>query len=122
MTLATDLQDDIAELLDDPDVGRAIMIARLQGGAYNPADGSTGAVVPLTWTTRGLLLNYNDKLIDHTNIKQGDRRLYLKIKSIIYQAAIGDKVTAGADLYTVVNFKTIELGGTVVIYILQVRR
>ena len=121
MTLATDLQDDIAELLDDPDVGRAIMISRTPATSYNPADGSVMQGAVQTWTTRGLFLNYKDDLIDGTNVKRGDRRLYLKIKGLTYRAAVGDKVTASTDSYMVVNFKTIELGGTTVIFIMQVR-
>lgn len=122
MSLATDLQDDIAELLDDPDVGRQIVISRIAAAAYDPATGQVTSAAPQTWTTRGLFLNYNDQLINGTDIKRGDRRLYLKIKGLTYQATIGDKITAATDIYTLVNFKTIELGGTVVIFIMQVRR
>lgn len=105
MSLATELQDDIAELLDDPDVGRAITIS-----------GST------TITTRGLFLGYSDKLIDGAMIKQGDRRCFVKIKDVTYTPQATDEVTAGSDKYAVVSFRTIELGGTAIIYILQVRR
>src|SRR5581483_10196302 len=114
MTLATDLQDDIAELLDDPDVGRAIVISRAAPGAYDPSTGAVTPATPQTWRTQGLFLNYKDTLIDGTNIKRGDRRLYFKIKGLTYQAAIDDIVIAGSDIYTVINFNTIELGGTVV--------
>jgi hypothetical protein len=123
MTLATDLQDDIAELLDDPDVGRAIVITRTPAGTYDPADQSMTTPANLTWRTRGLFLNYNDKLIDGTNVKRGDRRLYIKFKGITtYDAAQGDAVAAGSDVYTVITFKRIELGGTTVIFIMQVRK
>jgi len=122
MSLATDLQDDIAELLDDPDTGRAITINRYPPGTYDPATGGMTAGATQTWTTRGLFLNYADALINGTDLKRGDRRLYLKIKNLSYAPIEGDKVTAGVDIYTVINFKTIELGGTSIIYILQVRR
>lgn len=122
MSLATDLQDDIAELLNDPDVGRAVTISRTPGTAYDPSTGAVTSGTPQTFTTRGLFLDYKDSLIDGTNVKRGDRRLYLKIKGISYVAAIGDTVVAGTDRYAVVNFKTIELGGAVVIFILQVRK
>lgn len=123
MSLATDLQDDIAELLDDPDTGRAITISRQLPGTYDPATGATsGAPAPTTFTTRGLFLGYHDKLIDGTLIKRGDRRCFIKLKGLRYTAAAGDEVTAGADKYGVIDFKTIELGGTDIIFILQVRR
>lgn len=105
MSLATDLQDDIAELLDDPDIGRAITIS-----------GAT------TITTRGLFLGYADELVDNTLIKRGDRRCFVKLKGVAYDPQSTDEVTAGADKYALVDFKTIELGGTAILYILQVRR
>jgi len=122
MSLATDLQDDIGELLDDPDVGRDITITRDVPGTYDPEDGSVVETAPLTWKTRGLLLNYNDALVNGEDIKRGDRRLYVKIKNTTYVAAIGDKVDVKTAVLTVVNFKTIELTATTIVYILQVRQ
>jgi len=122
MSLATDLQDDIGELLDDPDVGRDITITRDVPGTYDPEDGSVVEAASLTWKTRGLLLNYNDALVNGEDIKRGDRRLYVKIKNTTYVAAIGDKVDVKTAVLTVVNFKTIELTATTIVYILQVRQ
>lgn len=130
MSLALEMQDDIAELLDDADIGRTFTITRTVPGAYSSADGSVSAGSSLVVTTRGLLLNFRDQLIDGTNIKRGDRKLFLKLKGIAYEAAEQDVVTAGtaaqaanaAEKYQVVQHKKIELGGTAVIFIMQVRR
>lgn len=130
MSLALEMQDDIAELLDDPDIGRTFTITRTTPGAYNEADGSTGAATTQQWTTRGLLLNFRDGLIDGTVIKKGDRKLFLKLKGSTYEAAEQDVVTAGTaaqaasatERYAVANHKRIELGGTAIIFIMQVRR
>ena len=122
MSLATDLQDDLGELFDDPDIGRSVTINRYPPGTYDPTDGSVAPVQALTWSTRGVFLNYADALVNGTDIQRGDRRLYVKVKNVSYQAKIGDKVTAGSDIYTVINFKTIELTAVTIVYILQVRR
>ncbi len=123
MSLATDLQADIAELLDDPDYGRNISMRRFTPGAYNPADGSTSASTFVNFPTRGLFLKINDKLVNGTSIKRGDRRCIFKVSTIpTYLPSEGDVVVAGVDLYTVIDFDTIELAGTVVLYVLQVRK
>jgi hypothetical protein len=134
MSLATDLQGDLGETLDDPDIGRDITINRYAPGAYNSSDGSVAPATVQTWSTRGVLLNYADTLVSGnqnlqgigatgSDIKRGDRALYLKLKDLpTYQAAEADKITVGGDIYTVMSFKTIELSGTAIIYILQVRR
>jgi hypothetical protein len=123
MSLATDLQGDLGETLDDPDIGRDITINRYAPGVYNSADGSVTPTTVQTWQTRGVLLNYSDTLVNGEDIKRGDRALYLKLKDLTtYKAAEADKITVGGDIYTVMSFKTIELSGTAIIYILQVRR
>lgn len=122
MSLATEMQDDIAELLDDADIGRDIRIVRSTPGAYSAADGSTATATTATWSTRGLFLNYEDKLIDGTMIRRGDRKCFVKLKDSSYSPKVDDAVTAGSDKYAVLDFETIELGGTSIIFILHVRR
>jgi hypothetical protein len=123
MSLATDLQGDLGETLDDPDIGRDITINRYMPATYNSSDGSVIPGAVKTWNTRGVLLNYSDTLLTGEDIKRGDRALYLKLKDLpTYQAVEADKITVGSDIYTVISFKTIELSGTAIIYILQIRR
>lgn len=122
MSLATDLQGDVAELLDDPDYGRDVTLRRYAAGAYNPSDGSTATATIVNIQTRGLFLKINDRLIDGRLIKKGDRRCIIKLKGITYVPSEGDLVVAGAEMWTVISFSTIELAGTAVIHTLQVRK
>ncbi|MCC8946009.1 hypothetical protein H8A97_13090 [Bradyrhizobium sp. Arg62] len=127
--LADDLQGDIAALLDDSDYGRKVVLSRQVPGAYDPSTGETAPASVLSNTTRGLLLGYKDSLINGTLIKQGDRKCILKVKGMtmtpqdtdileVYDKT-GKTVT---DTYSVVSFKTGELGGTPYLYTLQVRK
>lgn len=122
MSLATDLQGDIAELLDNPDYGRDITLRKATKGSYDPATGQLASLTTTDYATRGLLLRYRDAVIDGTIIKQQDRKCVVKVKGLAATPEVEDRVIVGPDTYTVINFKTIELGGTVVLYTLQVRK
>lgn len=120
--LAVELQGDIAELLDDPDYGRDITLRKIMPGTYDPTTGTTGTATNADYATRGLILGYRDSVIDGTLIKAQDRKCVTKVKGLSATPDVDDQVLVGPDLYTVVSFKTIELGGTVILYTLQLRQ
>ncbi len=122
MALADDIQTDVADLLDDPDYGRDIVLRRLVPGAYNEGDGSTGAATTTDFATRAIILKYNDRLVTGTLVKAGDRRCIVKVKDLTYIPALTDKMIAGGVIHSIISFTQIELGGTVMLYTLQVRR
>jgi hypothetical protein len=122
MALADDLQGDIADVLNDPDYGRDVTLRRTVPGAYNPADGSTGSPTVTDYASRGLLLEYNDTLINGTLIRTGDRICILRVQGLAIAPLQTDKLLVGADIYDIVSFKTGELGGTAYLYTLQVRK
>jgi len=120
MSIGDDLQGDVAQALIE--FGRAVTLRKIVPGAYNEADGSTAAATTTDHATTGLLLAYSDRVVDGELIKQNDRRCILKVQGLSVAPEINDRVVVGSDVYTVISFKTVEIGGVVVLYTLQVRR
>lgn len=122
MALADQLQSDIAAVLDSPDFGRDVTLRQTVPGTYDPSTGATAAATVTDFVTRGLLLAYQDKDVDGTLIKAGDRKCILKVQNLSAVPVVGNMLIVGSDTYTVMDFKTYELGGTVFLYNLHVRR
>jgi hypothetical protein len=122
MALADDLKNDIAALLDDPDFGRNIVLHQQTQGTYDEATGAMTGESDETWPARAIFLAYKDYLLANNSVQAGDRKCILKVLDLTYQPKEGDRVVAGPDEYTVISFKTGELGGTAYLYTLQVRR
>lgn len=122
MSIADDITDDLAELLDDPDYGRAVTLRRRTPGTYDPSTGATGAETVTSNLTRAIILGYRDSLINGTLIKQGDRKAILKRKGMTMTPQEADELVVGSDVYSVVSHKTGELGGTNYLYVLQIRK
>jgi hypothetical protein len=76
------------------------------------------------YPTRGLILAYSDKLIDGTLIRVGDRKAIIKVQNLGVALTETDDLMllVGTDKYTVVSMKTGELGGTVYLNVLQIRK
>lgn len=82
------------------------------GTAYSPTRANTDATVTVAF------VEYGDRHIDGTLIKQGDRIAYLAAGTI---PDIDDKLIVNGVTYSVVNVKQLNPAGTVVYYELQVR-
>lgn len=120
MSLALDLQGDVAALLDDADFGRDATFNSLSAGSY---DEDTGAVVKSFAPTscRVMLLNYSDRVIDGELIRVGDRKAILSARDVADPPKTGDTLVVGATTYNIVAAKMIELAGTNVLFVAQVR-
>ena len=121
MALADDLQADVAAVLDDPDYGRDVTLRKTMPGAYNPSTGAVGATSPVDVATRGILISYRDSQINGTTILQGDRKCIIKAD---INPFVGDKLLVGGEALSIISVKRVPLGddGTVIVYILQVRK
>lgn len=122
MSLSLDLQGDIAAVLDDPDFGRDVTLRKITIGTYDPTTGVPASVTTADYVTRGLLIAYRDSVVNGTLILNQDRKCIIKVKNLAVAPAINDQLIVGADKYTIVNFKQNELGGTVFLYTLQLRK
>lgn len=120
MSLATDLQGDVAALLDDPDFGRTATFISKTGGSYDDTTGGI-TVTSSNFSVRVMLLGYRDGLVDGELIRRGDRKVILKAKSFSAVPKADDQLTLAGVTYNVIASKPIELAGTYVVFILQVR-
>lgn len=123
MALADDLIVDIAAVLDDPDYGRDVTISKATPGTYDHTTGGSTPGVPTTYATRAIIVGYKDYVVFNSAgaIKYGDRRAVVKVKDLAIDPDIGDTLLAGSDKYSIVNRKRIELGGTTIVWVLQLR-
>ena len=119
--------EDIAFLMEDH--GTDLTLTRAgPGGTYDPATGAityptpgTGdpdPSVPLTYTIRGVFINYEEERINNTTIKADDRKLLIQALGIPVVPRIGD-VAGGMTLIGPV--RTIKSGDTVLAYTAQTR-
>ena len=120
-------EQDIAFLMEDH--GTDLTLTRAgPGGTYDPA---TGAITyptpgtgdpdpsePLTFTVRGVFINYEEERINNTTIKADDRKLLVQALDIPTVPVIGDVV---ADMTLVGPVRTIKSGDTVLAYTAQTR-
>lgn len=99
--------------------GQACTLAHVTAGTVSADGASRTGDSSANTTTKVVLLDYDDKLIDGTRIVQGDRRALLR-----YDAApvIGDTITVGSEVLKAINVSPLNPGGTVIYYEAQVRR
>ena len=97
--------------------GAACTLRRSTAGAYSP---TTGLAVPTVTelSTVAVVLDFPQRYVDGTLIKQGDKQAYLDPS---YAPAQGDEVTWQGVRYQVVNFKAVSPAGVPVLYEAQLR-
>lgn len=97
--------------------GSAGTLRRTTAGAYNPATG-TSAVTVTELETVAVVFDYEQKYIDGTLIKQGDKLAYLDPS---FAPAQGDEFTWQGVTYQVVSYKATSPAGVPVLYEAQLR-
>lgn len=144
------LHKDVQRLLGTH--GYAVSFSRAQsGGTYDPATGDVTGGTTLTWTGRGVFVNYMDEDVNGTSITTDDRKLLLQAVGLDRAPEVGDLVvegtpyadylTSGSDAYltldgetyqvdtgvplgdfiSVLNVRKLQSGDTVIAYICQTR-
>lgn len=100
--------------------GTTVTMARSVPGAYNPATGAPGTPTDTTQDVKAVVLDYPQKYIDGTLIREGDRKALV--------SAVGTTAPQPDDTFTwkgqalvVVQAKELGPAGTAVLYTLQVR-
>lgn len=121
MSLASDIKDDIAILLDDADYGRDVTLTKTSAGSYNSTTGAVTGQSDTSINTRAIVLGYVDMVIDGTLQKRYARKVILKVKDMAQPAEVNDRLTVGSDTYTVLEIKKGELGGETYLQTLMVR-
>lgn len=97
--------------------GAVATLTRVTTGAYNPSTG-TQATTEADFSTVAVVIDYPQKYIDGTLIKEGDRQAYLDPGVAVEQ---GDKLTWQGTEYTVVRVKELSPAGVTVLWEAQIR-
>lgn len=103
--------------------GQSVTFTRVTNGAYDP-DTSTQALVETTYTASAVLLDYKGK--DSGNLRDSmieinDKKLLVSPVGLTETPNANDKVTIGGVVWNVINVKSLNPAGTVVLYECQVR-
>lgn len=89
---------------------------------YNTSTGATTTTDPsgtvVTYSGKGVVVDYKDDVIDNTLIKVGDKRL---LTITLPSPLIGDKITVNSVTYNYVSHNTVSPGATDVLYKIQLR-
>lgn len=119
MSLASDLSSQVLTILTQ--FGRSVTLRHIVAGTYDPTTGTTTGDTSTDYVLTGALVGYKDYEVNGTSVLAGDRRCFLAAKNMTVVPNVGDTVIVGTATYSVINFQTQELSGTVLAYALQVR-
>ena len=100
--------------------GQDCIIRRQSAATVDPV---TGAVTPGATTNIpvvGCITDYADKLIDGTNIKRGDRLVYIQAVTPPKQGDLF--IEANGTQWAMVDFDAVDPAGLALVYALQLRR
>ena len=89
--------------------------------AYNPAT-QTSTPTVADYAASGVVAEYEDKDIDGTLVKAGDRLIILSAEGLAITPTPADKVIVGGVVYSIVRDKPTNPAGVAVVYELQVRK
>jgi hypothetical protein len=101
--------------------GAPVTVTRETAGGYDSETGTTTDPTSQVWTPIGVKLDYSQKEIDGTLIKAGDQRVYMSAEPGL-DPKTGDAVTLGAEVWRVVDSRTLAPAGIAVLLDVQVRR
>lgn len=104
------------------DLGKTYTLKKAATSAYNTSTGQA-AVTNTTSTFTGKMVEYRNNDIDGTTIQRGDRRLLVAAASLTGGVVpdTQDSITGDGNEVNIINVQKIEEGGSVVIYVCQVR-
>lgn len=117
MTFYAEMAATASELLAE--FGQDMTLVRGLTGTYAPATG-TATVSGSNSYGKGVALDYDQRDIDGTVIRQGDQRVYLSIE-VGATPQTGDALLIGGKTWKVMTSKTLAPAGVAVIHDVQCR-
>ena len=102
--------------------GTAYTLRNVSGETYDPATNAVTGGSTEDETVYGILTNYKQHQIDGQNVKRDDKMLLLAAQGITGEVTTASKIIQNSDTWNIVYGETINPGGTVLLYRLQVRR
>lgn len=125
MSLALENAKQHAALLDLLGYDLTITRPAVRSGTYDVTQSRVTGGAALTETVRGLFLAYRKADIDGVLVQRNDRVCIVASRyngaALARAPQVGDQITGKGDAVTVRDVQTIEGGGSVVAYVLQVR-
>jgi hypothetical protein len=111
------LHKDVKQLITTH--GYEVSFSRAQsGGSYDTTTGTITGGSTLTWSGRGVFINYMDEDVNGTSITTDDRKLLLQAVGLDRAPEVADLVVGVGQ---VLDVRTIQSGFTVIAYVCQVR-
>jgi hypothetical protein len=98
--------------------GGVVSVSRTTGGSVDPI---TGAVTPgstTTLTAKGLITDFDTKLMDGTAIQHGDRLLVI---DNTFEPLMTDRPVIGSQQWNIVSIMAKQPANVAVVYMVQVR-
>ena len=99
--------------------GASATLTRVTPGSYDPDTGTVGTGTTATYTGSAAMFDYEQRDIDGTMIRHGDRRMFLQKIDVIPQT--GDLITFNGSVFTVLSSRPTDPAGLAVLHELQVR-
>lgn len=100
--------------------GEELTFTRTVEGAYNPADGTTGAPTVTNFTAYSAPFDYEADEIDDKTILKNDIGLWVE-KPTTEEPIVGDTVVLASETYKIVLVENLRAQGTNIVYKLQLR-
>lgn len=80
-----------------------------------------GTPAPVTIQVDGVFVNYEQKFIDGTVIQQGDQKVIISVAEPLAPNLAGH-IVRGLEKWNIKSIKPLNPGGTIIIYVAQVRQ
>jgi hypothetical protein len=110
------LAESVAHLLQE--YGSNLTVTRPGAATYNPATGILTSAAATTYTVQGVFINYEDRNVDGTVVRAGDRRLLVSTIGTTGTPQIDDAVGG----LKIVDVRTIAPSGVPIAWACQVRK
>ena len=127
MGFATKLRTSANALITKFGDGMTVTFSRASGfysGATEDADTSytVSTMAPIEWTAPAVVVQYEEREIDGSTVKRGDRRLLISAEALEYTPTTDDRVTISGQEHAIVSVLPVQPGETAIYIELQVRR
>lgn len=120
----TDAQKALAMINRAKMRGRASVVTLTRPGSegeYNPRTGEyEGGSDPVTYTTYGVKIGYEQTDIDGTLVQRGDQQVYVPALNFT-RPATNDQINVGGVTVTALSVEVVAPGDTDVLYVIQAR-
>ncbi len=101
--------------------GGPITLRQIIPGEYNPSTNQMTEETIIDKLAVGVVLNYEQDVIDGTRIQSDDREIYLGADGLDTPTTT-DKVVIGSSVFSILNVQAIQPYDVPVLYLLQARR